>query len=135
MIKVKWTLQHCMQSSSEAKSLRAKCQYLIKIWRRLAGAGWAGIPGAEISGALEREGDRLAFRTVVLISVNLIVNKDYWRTQQRKLPQWKGLETLLQPGPCHFYLMHLLPSVVLFNVFENSISISNILENSYFKVI
>lgn len=132
MIKVKWTLQHCTESSSEAKSLSAKCQYLIKIWRRPAGAGWAGIPGAEISGTLERERDRLAFRTVVLISVNLIVNKDYWRTQQRKLPQWKGLETLLQSASCHFYLMH-LPWVVLFNVSENSIS--NILENSYFKVI
>ena len=39
VIKVKLTLQYCMGSSSEAKSLRAKCQYLIKIWRWPTGAG------------------------------------------------------------------------------------------------
>ena len=121
VIKVKLTLQYCMESSSEAKSLRAKCQYLIKIWRRPTGAGWVGIHRAEISGALDKEGDRLAFRRVVLISVSLIVNGDYLRTQQRKLMQWKGLEALLQPDSCHFCLMHLL-LVALFNVFVNSIS-------------
>ena len=104
VIKVKLTLQYCMESSSEAKSLRAKCQYLIKIWRWPTGAGWVGIHRAEISGALDKEGDRLAFRMLVLVSVNLIVNRDYLRTQQRKLMQWKGLEDLLQPDSCHFCL-------------------------------
>ena len=104
VIKVKLTLQYCMESSSEAKSLRAKCQYLIKIWRWPTGAGWVGIHQAEISGALDKEGDRLAFRMLVLVSVNLIVNRDYLRTQQRKLMQWKGLEDLLQPYSCHFCL-------------------------------
>lgn len=86
VIKVKLTLQYCMESSSEAKSLRAKCQQLIKIWRRPTEAGSVRIHHAEISGALDK-GARLAFRTVVLISVNLIFNRDYLRTQQRKLMQ------------------------------------------------
>lgn len=113
-----------------AKSLRTKRQYLIE-----ASAGWLSRQFGKISGALEREGDISAFRTEVLISVTLIVNRDYVRTQHaEKTPAVKRIRSFTAARLLPLCVMHLL-SVVSFNVFANSISNIKKKNYSYIKLI